>query len=377
MTGALELRDWQKDAFRRWSENKRRGIAAVVTGAGKTIFAIHCLREYRRSVPAATVVIVVPTDALLDQWIEEIISILEIPFEELVVLNSRSKIKLSRIHVGIINTVAQIAARHQAPPCFLIVDECHKAASPVFQQIFKLETEASLGLSATPERQYDDGLLQVLIPSLGPIICNYTYKDALRDKLIVPFYLRNVVFEFTKEESYRYNRLTRAIQVTVNRYGLESQETINLLLSRARMSNSSPSRAAIALKIVAMHRDRRILIFHEDLAACDAIHKALLEFGVLAGIYHSRLRMLTECARYSNTGKAGSRSWLAAGRWTRGSMFPRLKSVSSLRLLQPTASESKDWAASCVRPEIRTTLSSTRSWLLLPRSAAWPRKPKT
>ena len=41
----MKLRDWQEKAFPLWWANKR-GIVKVVTGGGKTIFAIHCLTKY-------------------------------------------------------------------------------------------------------------------------------------------------------------------------------------------------------------------------------------------------------------------------------------------------------------------------------------------
>ena len=41
----MKLRDWQENAFPLWWE-KKRGIIKVVTGGGKTVFAIHCLTKY-------------------------------------------------------------------------------------------------------------------------------------------------------------------------------------------------------------------------------------------------------------------------------------------------------------------------------------------
>jgi len=287
----MPLRDWQEKALAKWKENGRHGIAAVVTGGGKTFFALHCLRDFNRSVPAATSVIVVPTDALLDQWVEEIVSFFQISLRRVSVLTSRSRINLSRLHIGVINTVAQVATKAGCPPVFLIVDECHKAASPVFKQVFQIPIEATLGLSATPERQYDSGFEDVLIPALGPVICRYTYREALRDKVIVPFSLHNVVFEFDAEEQKQYDRLTKSIHGAVAKCGIESPEAVALLLKRARMSNASPSRVAIALRIVAKHRGQKILIFHEDIAACETIHKALSHFSVSSGIYHSGMSL--------------------------------------------------------------------------------------
>ena len=60
-------RDWQTVALDSWRQSFR-GIASVVTGGGKTIFAQMCMASFRRRYPLGRFVIVVPTLALLDQW---------------------------------------------------------------------------------------------------------------------------------------------------------------------------------------------------------------------------------------------------------------------------------------------------------------------
>lgn len=289
--GQINLRGWQTNAYEKWLAQDRRGIIAVVTGGGKTIFALHCLKGFRASAPSATCIIVVPTEALLDQWAEEIITFLQVPLDHLVILSTHSKIRPGRIHIGVINTVAELAERIPTEPVFLIVDECHRAASPVFQKIFDIKSLASLGLSATPERQYDTGLDDILIPKLGPIIFRYTYREALADGVIVPFTLHNLVFEFDPEEQSKYDKATRAIQIAVKKYGPEAPETISLYIKRTRISNISLTRVRIALKLVVRHRRQRILIFHEDIAACELIHQILQENKVSSGVYHSRAQM--------------------------------------------------------------------------------------
>jgi superfamily II DNA or RNA helicase len=283
------LRKWQEKAFAAWNSAGQRGIVAAVTGGGKTTFALHCLDSYRKSVPGATAVIVVPTTALLEQWLEEIITYFDIPLSHIVVLNSRTRIRPSRINLGVINTVARVA---QTPPddqVFLIVDECHRAASKIFRGIFAFRTDASLGLSATPERQYDEGLEEVLIPNLGPVIFRYTYKEALADGVIVPFSLNNILFDFEPQELKQYEKLTTAIRIAIQKYGMESPEAVRLMLRRTRISNLSLSRIRIATTLVARHLGRRILLFHEDINACDLIDQILRDNGVASGVYHSRI----------------------------------------------------------------------------------------
>ena len=64
-------------------------------------------------------------------------------------------------------------------PTLLIVDECHRAASEVNSLALIGDHVMTFGLSATPERDYDDLFLEVIQPALGPIIYEYDYNQAL------------------------------------------------------------------------------------------------------------------------------------------------------------------------------------------------------
>jgi superfamily II DNA or RNA helicase len=285
---ARPLRKWQEDALNAWRAADRRGIVSVVTGGGKTFFALTCLDEYQRSVPGATVLITVPTEALLDQWFEEAVSFFDMP-PRFINLVTRSKgVIKGRMNIAVINTAAKVATA-ESPNVFLIVDECHRAASPFFRRIFQIPHSASLGLSATPERQYDDWFSEILIPNLGPIIYSYSYREAKDDKVIVPFDLRNVVFEFTEKEQREYDRLTNSIRGAIAKFGVESDQAVQLLLKRARHSNASPTRVRIAIKLIAKHRSRRILVFHENIEAANFLFEVLKENKVAVGIYHSKI----------------------------------------------------------------------------------------
>ncbi len=283
------LRRWQEGALEAWLAAGKRGIVSVVTGGGKTFFALNCIREFQRRTASATVLVTVPTEALFDQWFEELVSFFDMPPRFLNLLSSKRPIKRGRINIGVINTAAKLASAANNPELFLIVDECHKAASPVLRSVFKVPRRASLGLSATPERPYDDWFEEVLVPELGPVIYNYSYKEALRDRVIVPFHLHNILFEFTHEEQDEYNRLTKRIGTAFSRQGPESDQVVRLLLKRARFANSSPSRLRIALKLIARHRRQKVLVFHEDIQACEFLFAVLQQNSAAAGIYHSKI----------------------------------------------------------------------------------------
>ena len=234
-----------------------------------------------------TTLIVVPTIALLEQWWDETAAFFNVRLDDIHVISGRPRMRAGTINLAVINTAIKI------PPVssnlFLIVDECHKAASPKFSGVLKLPKHAALGLSATPERPYDEGLAEVLIPALGPVLYRYTYREALADGVIVPFYLKNIVFELEPDCQREYDKLTRAIARSIDQMGSEAPESVILMLRRARVLNLSMARVRLTLRLVARHQGQRTLIFHESVEACILIHNVLVENGVKAGIYHSRM----------------------------------------------------------------------------------------
>lgn len=162
------LRRWQAEALGLWIENGKKGIIGAVTGGGKTVFALACIKAAE---PEA-VLIVVPTLALLDQWWEEAAAYFRVNLDDINVLTSRSRISTGMINIGVLNTVAKLKKTQLHPRMMIVIDECHKAASEEFSAVLGFPAAASLGLSATPDRPYDDWLNERLIPSLGRVLYN-------------------------------------------------------------------------------------------------------------------------------------------------------------------------------------------------------------
>ncbi len=280
----LPPRAWQEEAYSRWQANSRTGIISVVTGGGKTVFALTCIDRIKPD----TTLIVVPTVALLDQWWAEIAAYFDVDLDEIHVVRGQSGLVRGTVNLAVLNTASKILQSGRARESFLIVDECHKAASERFRTALDVPKFASLGLSATPDRQYDQGLADVLVPALGPVIYEYSYRDALRDGVIVPFALKNIVFDLEEDRREEYDKLTKSIARSISKNGLEAEETIALMLRRARVLNLSLERVRIALKLVAANRGKKILVFHEDIDACNLIFDVLVQHGVKAGLYHSK-----------------------------------------------------------------------------------------
>lgn len=172
------LRKWQIKAREKWKVNNK-GIVEAVTGSGKTIFAISIIKDFINN--KKKVLVVVPTEALLNQWHSELSKY----FDKKIGLYYGRKKEIENITVSIINS----ASKKDFGTFFdlLVADECHHTGARTFSKLLtKNNFESTLGISATPER-LDSGFKDYMIPKLGRKIFTYLYIDAMADKVICKF----------------------------------------------------------------------------------------------------------------------------------------------------------------------------------------------
>lgn len=291
---AQRPRRWQTEALGEWQSHDRRGIARVVTGAGKTIFAELCMLDFVEEEPAGRIVVVVPTLALLDQWLIDLQEDLGVPADQIATYSGEGRPEQpAAINLLVLNT-----ARDEAPKLatgaatLLIVDECHRAASPENAKALVGDHRATLGLSATPERDYDEGLTEILNPSLGAIFYDYDYGRARRDGVITEYVLVNVAVPLLPAEQARYDALSKKVGAAVRalKSGDGDENRLKIALRRrAAVSARAAKRVPVAAWIAEQHRGRRTVIFHEEIASAERIYRLLIERGHNATIYHSKI----------------------------------------------------------------------------------------
>ena len=287
-------REWQRSAFQAWVANNRRGIVEVVTGAGKTVLAELCIFHFIRSNPHGKVVIVVPTTALLDQWYVSLRDELGIQDRQIATYSNEGRPACSaRVNIMVLNTAREAAPLvSREAPALLVVDECHRAGSPENARALRDDHAAALGMSATPRRDYDEGLNELLIPALGPIIFEYGYNEAARDGVIAPFNLVNVRIELLPDEEEEYQSLTRrlhrAMRTSEGTLGTDARVK-RLLQRRARVVALASVRVPVAVRIASDHRAEKVLVFHEEIGPAERIHELLTQRSLGATIYHSRI----------------------------------------------------------------------------------------
>ena len=288
-------RDWQNIAIQSWIDKKYRGIAKVVTGGGKTFFALMCAKQILEINSNIRFFIVVPTVALRDQWCLDAVEDLNVSRDEIFLNGIDKKVKTSHKFVIIVINSARKKV-HQITKdgdWMLIVDECHRAASEKNRMAISGDWFATLGLSATPERQYDDWFKQYLKPVLGDFIANYDYVRAKKDGVISDFKLRNYLLPTTEEEEEQLRSINRSIAIEYSRIKrlnlTESPKLMNLLLKRSRFSQSLKFRIPLAVKIAEDFIGKKMIIFHESIEKANQITRLLDKKGFRVTAYHSKL----------------------------------------------------------------------------------------
>lgn len=326
---SIELYRWQKEAKRSWWENYGKGIVKVVTGAGKTVFALSLMSELFNSEAykdgGLRVIIVVPTTVLLDQWLIEITDKLHVPREDIGVFYGKEKdvTEDKKIIIYVINSARRYLKRHyeeifRGDDLFLIADECHRYGSKENSKIFEIPYSYTLGLSATPERYGDFGFEEKLLPNLGKIIFTYTYTDALRDDIIPPYKIIRIRVNLTLPEQKAYleisEKISKLTKVLLSEYpklrSVSSSDFIRYLNTIYEKTKDDLLMRYIALlnqrkSIIHLSKSKlnalkwlfkeenlyedKVLIFHERIEIAEHIFKYLIKNGFNAGIYHSKM----------------------------------------------------------------------------------------
>lgn len=286
----MKLREWQENAFPLWWA-KKRGIIKVVTGGGKTVFAIHCLTKYLEENKTNSILIVVPSIALLDQWYEGLSQ--SFSSEEISLNGGGEQIEsITRICITTIDSLKNLIDRVTPENTLLIVDECHKIGTEKRGEMLTNNWHATLGLSATPERDYDDNFYIIIKKILGDIIFDYDYIDAREDEVIVNFKLLYAYAAMTSEEEDKYKKFTKSIQrraATIGGNNMNDYPLKMLIFNRARMVKNSKNRIPFGVELLQKHKRESWIVFTENKKQAKEFNKIINTKGYKSAIYNTDL----------------------------------------------------------------------------------------
>jgi superfamily II DNA or RNA helicase len=268
-------REYQKQAFENWKNNKQKGLFAMATGTGKTITSLNCLLEIFNRNGYYKAIILVPTIALVEQWEVEC---KKFNFNNIIKVCSKynkwesniSPIVLSefanpgnKLSYIIISTYASFVRSNvftklnQFPKdkLLLIADEAHNMGSGLMAgRMSDIKYLRRIGLSATPERQFDDEGNRKLMDFFGcgeSYTFEYSMAEAIQNGALCRYYYYPHIVRLTENEMVEYVELSKKIVKIMGFHDEESQERLKmLLLKRKRIIYKAANKLSVFQQIV-------------------------------------------------------------------------------------------------------------------------------
>jgi superfamily II DNA or RNA helicase len=276
-------RDYQKQAYHNWKNNKQKGLFAMATGTGKTLTALNCLLHIYKVYNFYKAVILVPTITLVDQWEQEC---KKFNFKGIIKVTSKNKTwrqELDTIKTKeafnfsgqepsyiVISTYASFARENvfndlmdfpqkTLRQILLIADEAHNmGAGRILDRLDGVRYIRRIGLSATPERQFDEKGNKALMKFFGCTDDKYTFEFSMQEAIDKGYLCRYDYYphlvHLTYDEMDEYLRISRQLCKFFNKDsgGFNSSEDIlmRLLLKRKRIIHKAANKEDVFRQIM-------------------------------------------------------------------------------------------------------------------------------
>lgn len=276
-------RDYQHQAFLNWKDNKQKGLFAMATGTGKTLTSLNCLLRIYKIYNFYKAVILVPTITLVDQWEQEcrkfhFTGIIKISSknkswrEDLDAIKAKEAFNLNGKEPSyiIISTYASFARENVfrdlmdfpqkvLRQILLIADEAHNmGAGRILDRLDGVKYIRRIGLSATPERQFDERGNKALMKFFGCSDENYTFEFGMQEAIDKGYLCRYDYYphlvHLTDDEMQEYIKISRQLSKFFNydKDGFTSSDDVlmRLLLKRKRIIHKAVNKESIFRSIM-------------------------------------------------------------------------------------------------------------------------------
>ena len=260
-----EERKIQIDAYNAWIGNGKKGMFAMATGSGKTVTALNCIRKQYKENGYYKAIIVVPTQALAIQWEHEAKSF---NFQNIVSTHSdkdwkdvlsryitRSLLDSTKSIILITtyatfnrNDIQSFLKKVRGAETFIYAaDEAHNIGSQNSLKHLPEMINWRIGLSATPERIYDDLGTEKLYEFFDSKPPKYTYrytmKQAIEEGILCHYDYYPIFIELTSSEMEEYERISDQLRKYIDAdTGKYKPNAERLLLKRKRIIHKAENK---------------------------------------------------------------------------------------------------------------------------------------
>lgn len=292
------LRDYQSKALDDWESNDHHGVVCFATGGGKTLTCIEAVRRWtQKGLPC---LVLVPTEYLLGQWESEFNKWLpeaqvltvgglgnthEKWSKYVLPFSSPSPMDTPRV---ILATYASARSGNFANKLrtgkhlMVAADEVHNFGSTLNREMASwLEAGAKLGMSATPERKWDELGTRAIFEYFGrKLEPAFTLEDALEAKVLSEYDYFFEACTLTEDEDDAWEDLTKQyVQAWLAAGKKVTKRVTDILIARARIAKAAAHKTQIAVDILKnnFHKDDRWLVYCESIGHLDEVAHAIAE----------------------------------------------------------------------------------------------------
>lgn len=264
----LKLFYYQEDAVKKWNNNNRQLLLQMATGTGKTRTAIGCIKNAIEDTKKILIIISTPQPDLSAQWKNDIDK-LDIGLKNSMEINGNVlnwDIELSKeirkLSTGLYEHLV-VYTTHDICHSEKFLDKLHKASSRITKFLIGDEVHGMgagkmknalvedytyrLGLSATPQRWFDDAGSRLIEEYFGNDSFVFSIEDALREHnpltgktFLVNYHYHPRFVTLTDDELEEYKKLTEKIRKASN----YSKNEENEWLQRLRFQRASIEKKA-------------------------------------------------------------------------------------------------------------------------------------
>lgn len=224
----IELYPFQENAILTWLANDGRGLFEMATGTGKTITALSAAaRLYEQKNMPMCIVISVPFKHLVEQWADEVRSFGLHPllcFENASEWKPKMKLQIQDINKRMSNILCLITTyktgssdnfleliKKVRVQTLFIADESHYLGSSQYSRLLDPIFKYRIGLSATPDRWFDDNGSKILRTYFHPQVIELGILEAVEKGFLTPYRFYPQIVPLNDDEFERYHQLTKKV----------------------------------------------------------------------------------------------------------------------------------------------------------------------
>lgn len=295
----ITLRDYQREAVDAWFNNGCRGLFQMATGTGKSLTGLKALEEYleKQDEPVLSV-IAVPVTHLAPQWEDEM-DLLNLPSPQYLFgsANNNWKQDLSRtvsnVSLGIRDREFVITTHKTLSSDYfrekiqdldakavLIGDEVHRQGSESYRKGLMDKFTARIGLSATPERYYDEEGSEFLIEYFDGVIYEYTLSEAIPEHL-TPYEYNPIIVEMTSAELEEYREMTTKLIRTSASDEVDEEVSERIAMQRADILKRAENKYDRLRRVLGQMNEIEHLLVYTNSEQIDQVQRILNEFGAV------------------------------------------------------------------------------------------------